>query len=104
EVRVTDVGSGAVDDHGDSCGAATAITADGSVTQVITDPGPDEDWLAVSCVAGYRYELTTFVASGAYYPTVKFIDTDCSTVLAEWAYGIPDELSFFAANTATYYL
>lgn len=104
EVRVTDVGSGAVDDHGDTCAAATAIVPDGTITPVILDPGTDEDWLAVPCVAGNRYEFTSFVSSGAFYPRVQLIDPDCVTVLGEWAYFSQNEFSFFAPATATYFL
>jgi len=104
EVRVTDLGSGAVDDHGDVCAAATAITADGSVTSVIVDPPTDEDWLAITCDAGNRYELTTLTPSGGFFPRTQVIDSDCITVLAEWTAYDPDELSFVASATAVYYI
>ena len=68
EVRVTDLGATAGDDHGDSCGAATAIAADGSITSIIIDPGTDEDWLSLACDAGHRYELTALSPSGGFYP------------------------------------
>ncbi len=104
EVRVTDLGSGAVDDHGDACGASTAITPDGGVTSAIIDPAADEDWLSVPCTAGNRYELTTLASSGAFFASTQVIDGDCSTILNEWSYSSPNELSFIASATAAYYL
>lgn len=53
----------ALDDHGDTCGTATAILANGVGHGVIVDPVTDEDWLSFSAVAGRRYEASTFVAS-----------------------------------------
>lgn len=104
EVRVHDRGSGVADDHGDACGAATAIATGGSVSSLVGDPIADEDWLALTGEAGHRYELSTFRSSGTYYPFVQLIDADCVTVLAEWPYAFPNELSFFTATTGTYYL
>ncbi len=104
EVRVTDQGVGAGDEHGNTCGTATAITADGSVTSVTIDPGTDEDWLSVSVVAGNRYQLTTLLPSGVFYQRTQLIDDDCTTVLGEWVYAYPDELSIVATATTTYYL
>lgn len=104
EVRVTDLGSGAVDDHGDTCAAATAIATNGTITTSIIDPATDEDWLSMSCDAGYRYELTALNSSGAFFPQTQIVDTDCATVLAEWSYSSPNELSFIAPVAATYYV
>src|SRR5262249_43286327 len=104
EASVTDLGASAGDDHGNACGAATAIAADGSVTSIIIDPGTDEDWLSLAADAGHRYEFTTFRTSGAFYALLALIDTDCATVLRAWDYGTQDEWGFFAPATATYYL
>ncbi|HWL93708.1 MAG TPA: thrombospondin type 3 repeat-containing protein [Phycisphaerae bacterium] len=104
EVRVTDVASGAVDVHGDNCGAATAIPTDGVVNSIIIDPGTDEDWLSLACDAGNRYELTTFLLAGLSYLRVELIDPDCATVLTQWSYAVPNEYGFFAPLTGTYYL
>jgi alpha-tubulin suppressor-like RCC1 family protein len=104
EVRVTDLGATAGDDHGDNCGAATPIAADGSITSIIIDPETDEDWLSLSCDAGHLYQLTTLTWSGTFYQRTQLIDTDCATVLDEWDYVSPNELSFFAPATAVYYL
>ncbi|TWT41908.1 hypothetical protein RAS1_30320 [Phycisphaerae bacterium RAS1] len=103
EVRVTDLGGAGGDDHGDDCGMASAIVADGSVTSVTTDPPTDVDWLSLSVVAGNRYELTTLTASGTFYSQVQLIDSDCAGLLAEWVYADTDELSFFATATTTVY-
>ncbi|MCK6455710.1 MAG: thrombospondin type 3 repeat-containing protein [Phycisphaerae bacterium] len=104
EMRVTDLGAAGSDDHGDTCATATAVATDGSVTSVIVDPDTDLDWLSLPGVAGHRYEFTTFFASGAFQGVVQLIDTDCTTPLAEWGISSANELSFFAASTATYNL
>lgn len=104
EVRVTDLGALGGDDHGDECGTATAIVADGSVNSIIIDPETDQDWLSLAAEAGHRYQFTTNRASGVFYPLIELVDTDCATVLRQWGYPHQDELSFFAPATTTYYL
>jgi Thrombospondin type 3 repeat len=103
ELRVTDLGMPAGDDHGDDCFGATPIAADGSETSAVIDPSTDADWLGLSCDAGYRYEIA-FTPSGVFYPRIQVIDTDCATVLAEWQYYSRDERSFVAPATGTYFL
>jgi len=104
EVRVTDVAAPVGDDHGENCGAATAVATNGTVYDVFTDPATDEDWLSFAGEAGNRYELTTLSPSGVSYPSTQLIAADCVTVLGEWGPGTQDERSFFASATATYYL
>lgn len=94
----------AVDDHGDSCGAATPILTDGSVIGAIIDPPADEDWISFDAIAGNRYEATTLAGSAAFYYIAEMIAPDCVTVLADWSYGSPDELSIIAAATGTHYI
>src|SRR5205823_6478343 len=95
ELRVTDLGVSAGDDHGDNCAAATPIAPDGTVTTTVIDPGPDQDWLSIACDAGHRYQFTTLQPSGGFYQLVQLVDTDCATVLEDWVYASPNELSFF---------
>ncbi len=104
EVRVTDLGVSAGDDHGNDCFSATPVATDGTVTGVIVDPEADEDWLSFAATAGYRYELTTLTPSAAFYPLVQVIDSDCATVLAEWTLYSPDEHSFVAPADGTYFV
>ena len=104
EASVTDLGMSAGDDHGNDCLTATLIPADGSLTSIIIDPGTDEDWLSLPVEAGHRYEFTALTPSGTFYQKTQLIDADCLTVLAEWPYGSPNELSFVAAATTVYYL
>jgi hypothetical protein len=92
------------DDHGNTCGAATVITADGSITGAIIDPATDEDWLSFSAVAGNRYDATTFTGSASFYYTIQVIGPDCATVLADWSYASPDEYSVVTPTTDTYYV
>lgn len=94
----------ATDDHGDSCGAATAVATDGTVVGAIIDPSTDEDWISFSAVAGNRYQATTLAGSAAFYYIAQVIGPDCSTVLAEWSYGSPDELSIIAAVSGAHYV
>jgi hypothetical protein len=94
----------ALDDHGDTCGAATAITTDGAVVGAIIDPVTDEDWLSFSAVGGDRYDLTTFVASASFYYVVEVLGPDCATVLADWGYFSPDERSVVPPTSDTYYV
>src|SRR5262245_11097669 len=74
------------DDHGDSCGASTAIATDGTVVGAIIDPASDEDWLSFSAVAGNRYDATAFTVSASFNDVVEVIGPDCATVLAGWGY------------------
>jgi hypothetical protein len=104
EVRVTDMGAAPGDDHGDNCAAADAIPTDGSITSIIVNPGTDEDWVSLPVEAGHHYELTSLLPSGVYYPRAQLIDSDCVTVLNEWAYANGSELGFFASATTTYYI
>lgn len=104
EVRVTDLGAATIDDHGDACGAATPITADGTETSIFIDPETDADWLSLSADAGHRYELTTLVSSGLFYNEIQLMDSDCSTLLGVWTPASQSELSFFTPSAATYFL
>ncbi|MCG3125840.1 MAG: hypothetical protein CHACPFDD_00667 [Phycisphaerae bacterium] len=104
DLRVTDLGAFAADEHGNGCGSATPIATDGTVTDVVIDPETDEDWLSFFAEAGNRYELTTLTASGGFYPVVDLIDGDCTTVLAEWGPANQNELGFFPPATGTYYM
>ncbi len=104
EVRVTDLGTLGADDHGDTCGTATAIATDGTVTSMVINPMADEDWLSLNSVAGHRYEFTTFAASGQFFSVVQLYDADCTTLRAEWAPYNQAEPAFFTAATDTYYL
>lgn len=94
----------ASDDHGNSCGTATPIPTDGTITGAIIDPVSDEDWLSFSTVAGHRYKATTFTSSAAFYYVVQVIAPGCAAVVADWQYYSPDELSFVASATDTYYV
>jgi len=94
----------AADDYGDTCAMATPILMDGSAVGAIIDPALDEDWLSISTTAGNRYEATTFTPSAAFYYTIQVIAPDCATVLADWSYASPDEHSFVAAASDTYYI
>lgn len=104
EMRVTDLGASAGDDHGDTCGTATQILTDGSATSIIVDPETDEDWLSLSGDAGHRYAFTTFSTSGTFNSNVQLFDADCTTLLREWTASNQDELGFFTPGTATYFL
>jgi hypothetical protein len=104
EVRVTDLGAAAGDDHGNDCFSATAIATDGSVTGATIDPETDEDWLSFFGAAGNRYDLTTVTLSGSFFALVQIIDTDCATVLYEWSLYNPDEHSFVAPADGTYFV
>lgn len=104
EVRVTDLGIAAGDDHGNDCMSASPVATDGTVYGAIIDPGTDEDWLAVSAQAGYRYELTSLVASASFQAFTTALDDDCATILGEWGPGFQNELSFITPATSTYYL
>ena len=94
----------AIDDHGDICATATALTTDGTGVGVIVDPVADEDWLSFSAVAGNRYEATTFVASSSFYYRVEVLGPDCVSVVANWDYYSPDERSVVPTTTDTYYV
>jgi hypothetical protein len=94
----------ALDDHGDTCVAATAIATDGTVAGAIIDPVADEDWLSFSAVAGHRYDATTFVASASFYYVVEVRGPGCGAVLADWSILSPDERSVVPPTTDTYYV
>lgn len=94
----------ALDDHGDACGSATALTTDGVSIGAIVDPVADQDWFSFNAVAGQRYEATTLFASASFYYAVDVVGPDCATVLAEWGYWSPDEDSFTATASGTHYL
>ncbi|MFO0837740.1 MAG: thrombospondin type 3 repeat-containing protein [Phycisphaerae bacterium] len=94
----------ATDDHGNDCGSATVIPTDGTVVGAIIDPATDEDWLSFSVVAGNRYDATTLVGSAAFYHITQVIGTDCTTVLADWSYGSPDELTVVPPVSGTCYV
>src|SRR5262245_58374222 len=94
----------AQDDHGNSCGTATAIATDGTSVDAIIDPASDEDWLSFSAIAGERYDATTFIASAAFYYEVQVIGPDCATVWADWSYASPDERTVVPATTGTHYI
>ncbi len=94
----------AQDDHGDTCAMATPIATDGTSVSAIIDPITDEDWLSFSAVAGNRYEATTFAASTIFYYTIQVIAPDCTTVIADWSYGSPDEHSVVPTASGTYYI
>src|SRR5262249_22971400 len=83
---------------------ATPIAVDGTPTSATIDPGADEDWLALACDAGHRYELTTYSPSGTFLTRVQLVASDCATVLAEWVTYNFNELSFFVGTTDLYYL
>ena len=104
EVRVTDLGASAGDDHGNDCLTATPVAIDGTIYNVFIDPETDEDWLTLTGQAGYRYELTRLAPSGAFYPSTQLLDADCVTVLGEWGTGFQSELSFFLSAASTYYM
>ncbi len=104
EVRVTDLGGGGPDEHGDDCFTATPVATDGTVTGATIDPVTDEDWLSFLGEAGNRYEFTRLAPSGVFYGVTQVIASDCATVLAEWGPYDPDELSFFPPATDTYYV
>lgn len=104
EVRVIDLGGGAVDEHSNDCFTATAILTDGSITSAIIDPETDEDWLSFVATAGQRYEITTLSPSALFYALTEIIDTDCATVLAAWDSNSQDERSFIAPATDTYFV
>lgn len=94
----------ALDDHGNTCGTATVMTTDGTPVSVIIDPTTDEDWLSFSAVAGHRYEATTFDASTSFYYELEVLASNCTTVVADWGYGGPDERGFIATSTGTYHV
>ena len=104
DIRVTDLGFNGGDDHGDTCASATAVLTDGSVTDIVIDPASDEDWLSFSAAAGQRYELTTFTSSAAFYPYVEIRASDCVTPLAAWDIYVPEERSFVAPASDTYFV
>lgn len=101
---VTPSASWAIDDHGNSCGAATAMTADGTVVNAIVDPIDDEDWFSFSAVAGHRYEATTLVNSANFFHVIEVRASNCVTVLADWQYGSADEQSIVAPSSETLYV
>ena len=94
----------ALDDHGDTCGTASALTTDGTVVGAIVDPLTDEDWLSFSADAGHRYQATTFTPSASFYYVAQVIGPDCVSVVADWNYYSPDELSVVPPTTDTYYV
>jgi hypothetical protein len=104
DVRVSDLGMSGADDHGNDCGAATAVLTDGTVTSAIVDPEADEDWLSFAAVAGQRYELTRLAPSAVFTALTEILDVDCGTVLAAWDAYYQDERSFVAPATATYFV
>lgn len=103
-LAIWNVAAFATDDHGNTCATASALTTDGAVTGAIIDPAGDEDWLSFSVTAGNRYEATTFEASASFLHDIQLLDPDCSTVLADWGYGSPDEKGIVAPATGTYYI
>lgn len=104
EVRVTDLGTFGADDHGNTCGTATTIATNGTITSSVINPMADEDWLCLSGIAGHHYEFTTFASSGQFYSVVQLYDADCTTLRAEWAPYNQAEYGFFTPATDTYYL
>jgi hypothetical protein len=94
----------AIDDHGDTCATATAITTDGAVVGAIIDPALDEDWLSFNAVGGNRYDATTFTPSASFVYVVEVFGPDCATVLADWGYYSPDEHSVVPPTSDTYYV
>ena len=94
----------ALDDHGDSCAAATAVATDGSSIGAIIDPSTDEDWLSFAAVAGVRYHASTLITSAGFFHEVQVLEPDCVTVRADWSYANPNEHSIVAAVTGTHFV
>lgn len=94
----------ALDDYGDTCATATVISTDGSPLGLIIDPVTDEDWLSFTGVAGHRYQATTFNPSASFYYQIELRGPDCTTILADWSYGSPDEQSVVTPTDDIYYV
>ncbi len=104
ELSVTDLGPSGPDDHGDDCLSASPIVADGTVNSVVIDPVADEDWLEINCVAGNRYQLSSYISSGAFLPETQLIGADCGAAIIDWNVYSPNEFGFIAPASGAYYL
>lgn len=76
----------AVDDHGDTCGTATALVVDGNSIGGLIDPGTDEDWFSFLVEANHQYKIIFENLSMGFWTNLQIYSSDCSTVIDEIGY------------------